>query len=140
VIRNHCKKSVYSYTLKFQEFPEDELLHCPSKDAVESQFMSMLKEADSLKHKSQVINSMQKKDHKQIWTALIHGIYLLLWSVQKKNRKNLGHHGRDRMVVGFTTTYAISAYHHWCCDFESQSGRAGLYITIFFYLSLRTTN
>jgi len=21
-------------------------------------------------------------------------------------------HGRDRMVVGFTTTYAISAYHH----------------------------
>jgi hypothetical protein len=22
------------------------------------------------------------------------------------------HHGRDRMVVGLTTTYAISAYHH----------------------------
>ena len=28
-----------------------------------------------------------------------------------------------RMVVGFTTTYAISAYHHWCCEFESRSGR-----------------
>jgi hypothetical protein len=28
-------------------------------------------------------------------------------------------HGRDRMVVGFATTYAISAYHHWCCEFES---------------------
>jgi hypothetical protein len=25
-----------------------------------------------------------------------------------------GCRGRDRMVVGFTTTYAISAYHHWC--------------------------
>jgi len=24
-----------------------------------------------------------------------------------------GPRGRDRMVVGFTTTYAISAYHHW---------------------------
>jgi hypothetical protein len=23
-----------------------------------------------------------------------------------------GSHGRDRMVVGFTTTYAISAHHH----------------------------
>ena len=23
-----------------------------------------------------------------------------------------GRHGRDSMVVGFTTTYAISAYHH----------------------------
>jgi len=25
-----------------------------------------------------------------------------------------GYHGRVRMVVGFTTTYALSAYHHWC--------------------------
>ena len=32
-----------------------------------------------------------------------------------------GCHGRDRMVVGFTTTYATSAYHHWCCEFESWS-------------------
>ena len=23
-----------------------------------------------------------------------------------------GHRGRNRMVVGFTTTYAIHAYHH----------------------------
>ena len=23
-----------------------------------------------------------------------------------------GRHGRDRMVVGYTTTYVISAYHH----------------------------
>jgi len=26
-----------------------------------------------------------------------------------------GRRGRDRMVVGFT--YAISAYHHWWCEF-----------------------
>ena len=25
------------------------------------------------------------------------------------------------MVVGFITTYAISAYHHWCCEFKSRS-------------------
>jgi hypothetical protein len=36
--------------------------------------------------------------------------------------------GRDRMVVGFTTTYAISAYHHWCCEFESRSGRGVHYV------------
>jgi hypothetical protein len=23
----------------------------------------------------------------------------------------------------FTTTYTISAYHHWCCEFESWSVR-----------------
>jgi len=33
-----------------------------------------------------------------------------------------GRRVRDRMVVGFTTTYAISAYHRWCCEFESRSG------------------
>jgi len=27
------------------------------------------------------------------------------------------------MAVGITTTYAIIAYHHWCCEFESWSGR-----------------
>ena len=34
-----------------------------------------------------------------------------------------GRRGHDRMVVWFTTTYAISAYHHWCCEFESRSGQ-----------------
>ena len=27
------------------------------------------------------------------------------------------------MVVGFTTTYAITTYHHWSFEFESRSGR-----------------
>jgi hypothetical protein len=31
------------------------------------------------------------------------------------------HHGRDCMVVGFTTTCAISAYHHQSCEFEPCS-------------------
>jgi hypothetical protein len=30
--------------------------------------------------------------------------------------------GRDRRVFGFTITYAISAYHHKSCEFESRSG------------------
>jgi hypothetical protein len=33
---------------------------------------------------------------------------------------NGGRRGRDCMVVGFTTTYAISTYHHWKCEFESH--------------------
>jgi hypothetical protein len=27
-----------------------------------------------------------------------------------------------RMVIGFTTTYAISSYHHWYREFDSHSG------------------
>ena len=32
-----------------------------------------------------------------------------------------GFHGRDSMVVGFTTTCAISAYQHKSCEFETCS-------------------
>jgi hypothetical protein len=35
-----------------------------------------------------------------------------------------GRRGRDHMVVGFATTCAISAYHHyWRCEFESPTWR-----------------
>ena len=34
--------------------------------------------------------------------------------------------GRDRMVVGFTTTRAISVYHHKSCEFEFRSRRGVL--------------
>jgi len=43
--------------------------------------------------------------------------------VKFKFRLTGGRRGLDHMVVGFTSTYAISAYHHWCCEFESQSVR-----------------
>jgi len=32
--------------------------------------------------------------------------------IKKTLKLNRGHHGCDRMIVGFMTTYAISAYHH----------------------------
>jgi hypothetical protein len=44
---------------------------------------------------------------------------------------------RDRMVVGFTTTYAISTYHHWCCEFESRSERGVQQYVIKFVSYLR---
>ena len=40
----------------------------------------------------------------------------------KDNLNWSGRSGRDHMVVGFITTYAISAYYHWRCEFESRSG------------------
>jgi hypothetical protein len=41
-----------------------------------------------------------------------------------------GRRGREHMLVGFTYMYAISAYHHWCCEFESRSGRGVQYFVI----------
>ena len=44
---------------------------------------------------------------------------------------------RDRMVVGFTAIFAISAYHHCCCEFESRSGRGVQHYVIKFASDLR---
>ena len=41
-----------------------------------------------------------------------------------------GRCGRDHMVVGFTTTCAISAYHHYSCEFESHLWRGVLETTL----------
>jgi hypothetical protein len=45
------------------------------------------------------------------------------------------YHGR--MVVGFSTTCAISAYHHGSCEFESQSERGVQHYVIKFVSDLR---
>ena len=47
-----------------------------------------------------------------------------------------GCHCSNCMVVEFTTTYAISAYHHCCCEFESQSGRGVQHYVIKFVSDL----
>ena len=44
--------------------------------------------------------------------------------------------GCDRMVVGFTITYAISAYNHKCCEFESRSGQGVQHYVIKFVSDL----
>jgi hypothetical protein len=41
------------------------------------------------------------------------------------------------MVVGFTITYAISAYHHWYCEFKSRSGRCVQHYVIKFVSDFR---
>jgi uncharacterized membrane protein len=47
----------------------------------------------------------------KFWSTIVTGISLT------KKLQNVfgGRRGRDRMVIGFATSYAISAYHHWCC-------------------------
>ena len=51
-------------------------------------------------------------------------IYML--SVKSTPTTCRGRHSRDRMEVRFTAIYAISAFHHQCCEFESRSWRGVL--------------
>lgn len=86
-----CKDDLpWCITAHFQNFPEEDLIHCSTKDAVESHYMSVVKEADTLKHRAQVINSMQKRDHKQLWTGLLHEKFDQFWTVNKKLMESSG--------------------------------------------------
>ncbi|XP_060572782.1 autophagy protein 5-like [Ruditapes philippinarum] len=80
----------WKLTVHFQDFPEEEIIHCVGREAVESHFMSMLKEADALKHRSSVINGMQKKDHKQMWMGLVHDKFDQFWPINKRLMENTG--------------------------------------------------
>lgn len=46
--------------------------------------MATIKEADYLKHKSQIINGMQKKEHNQLWLGLQNDKFDQFWAVNKK--------------------------------------------------------
>jgi hypothetical protein len=62
------------------------------------------------------------------WNIVESGIILSTYiSITYPSR---GHRGHECMVVGFTTTFAISAYHHWC-EFESRSGWGVQHYVIF---------
>ncbi|XDV40971.1 hypothetical protein PO909_009940, partial [Leuciscus waleckii] len=74
----------WSVSVHFKNFPEHDLLHCTSNSVIEAHFMSSIKEADALKHKSQVINDMQKKDHKQLWMGLQNDKFDQFWAMNRK--------------------------------------------------------
>ncbi|KAG8259561.1 autophagy protein 5 [Homalodisca vitripennis] len=46
--------------------------------------MSCIKEADVLKHRSQIVSSMQKKDHNQLWLGLQNDKFDQFWAVNRK--------------------------------------------------------
>jgi hypothetical protein len=50
------------------------------------------------------------------WHFLILKCYLLKQVISSRGCRD-----QYCMVVGFTTTYAISVYHQYCCKFESHS-------------------
>lgn len=78
----------WQITLHFKDFPETDLIRCHSKEAVEAHFMQAVKEADQLKHKAEVINSMQKIDHKQLWNGLASDRFDQFWAVNKRLMEN----------------------------------------------------
>lgn len=71
-------------TVHFQNFPADVLLSCPCDEAIESNYMMTLKEADQIKHKGQVISNMSRNQHLQLWHGIKMENFEEFWSINKK--------------------------------------------------------
>ena len=68
---------------------------------------------------------------------MILDLLILGWKLTSYDPITRGRRGLDRMVVGLTTTYAISDYHHLSCEFESRSVRGVQHYVIQFVSDLR---
>lgn len=79
----------WNLTIHFRKFPESEIIRCYGREGVEAHFMSTLKEADSLKHRSAVMNAMKKNDHKQLWMGLYNDKYDQFWAINKRLMERL---------------------------------------------------
>ncbi|XP_018333426.1 autophagy protein 5 [Agrilus planipennis] len=73
----------WNIIVHFDKFP-DTIFRFNNKELVESYFMSCLKEADVLKHRGQVVSSMQKKDHNQLWQGFHNDKFDQFWAVNRK--------------------------------------------------------
>ncbi|VDM46903.1 unnamed protein product [Toxocara canis] len=76
----------WTVTLRTKNFPK-EVMRCAG-DALEISFIQSIKEADQLKHKASIINSMKSDEHKQLWNGLVQDRFDEFWSVNKKLMEN----------------------------------------------------
>ncbi|XP_030747753.1 autophagy protein 5 [Sitophilus oryzae] len=68
----------------YDKFPETQVYRFSNKEMVESYFMACLKESDVLKHRGQIVTSMQKRDHSQLWLGLQNDKFDQFWAVNRK--------------------------------------------------------
>lgn len=70
--------------LHFSSFPKKDLVRCNTKSAIKTNFMSSIKEADSLKHKGNVIRNIVEKDQNQLWSSLCNDKFDQFLSINKR--------------------------------------------------------
>nr|AKH66778.1 autophagy protein 5 [Artemia parthenogenetica] len=74
----------WAITVHFGSVPK-EIIHCPSKETVESFWVNCLKEADLLKHRlNYKVNCMQKRDLTQMFSGILHDKFDQFWTINKK--------------------------------------------------------
>jgi len=74
----------WSITVRFGNFPGQDLLRCHTREDIETHFMSCIKEADQFKHGGRIMSTLQKKDHHQLWQGLANDKFDQFWAVNRR--------------------------------------------------------
>lgn len=74
----------WNLTVHFSNFPEEELVRCSSRPAMEAMFINVVKEADSLKHRGDIMTNLMKKDHLALQSGLFNLKFDQFWSINRK--------------------------------------------------------
>lgn len=76
--------AIWHLNVHFSDYPEQELLRCPSLDCVKSYFLTTLKEADALKHGSAVMSNIREKENSMLWNGILTKSYDEFWTINRK--------------------------------------------------------
>ncbi|XP_063719083.1 autophagy protein 5-like [Symsagittifera roscoffensis] len=72
-------------TVHLTNFPKSELLrNSASLDSLQSYFIMCVKEADALRHRSQVMSNLQKSDYNKLWFGFKDSNFDQFWSVNRR--------------------------------------------------------
>lgn len=77
----------WNVTVHFKNLPEDEVLR-HGKEAVEAHFKSKFKEADCLKHRSEMTQTLTPQEFGQLWESVKSDKFDDFWSINKKMMLN----------------------------------------------------
>ncbi|KAI1723269.1 autophagy protein apg5 domain-containing protein [Ditylenchus destructor] len=73
----------WQVTIRLKNFP-NELIRCRSREIMRNCFMQSVKEADQLKHKGNIIQSMTAEEHLTLFDAVANERFDDFWAVNKK--------------------------------------------------------
>ncbi|KAG0192479.1 autophagy protein 5 [Apophysomyces sp. BC1034] len=75
----------WDLTIHVQNFPTEKLLRRPSVETAQDMFMSMIKEADFLRHgTTKRVMNLSKRDQTQLWESVASDHFEEYWSVNKR--------------------------------------------------------
>ncbi|KFD53668.1 hypothetical protein M514_05373, partial [Trichuris suis] len=79
---------LWQITVHVKDYPREELFACSSLQVVEAHFIQTVKQADQIKHRSRVMNSIQKHGQKQLWNAMVTSRFDQFWEVNRLLMQN----------------------------------------------------